>query len=138
GLRDGVRRGRGLRGCRGRPRLPDPPVPAVDRALPLGGLVQHRDHRRDGQPARSVHRRPPRVGGRVARRRLSQAVAQGADELLAARRDPPGAPGRPLREAHAVKWAVVAALAVLLALAAGPRSYTPTLLTPVFFYQFLC
>ena len=72
-LRGRLRRRRRLRGRGGRPRLAHPAVPARRRAVALGGLVQHRHHRRDGQPARRLRGRAPRLGRGVAGRGVPRA-----------------------------------------------------------------
>ena len=76
---------------------------------PSGGLtasvavVQHRHHRRDGEPARRLRGRAARLRRGVARRGVPRAVAQGARELLAAHRSssccgPPASSARAPRE----------------------------------------
>src|SRR6185436_11032972 len=103
--------------------------------------VQHRDHRRHGQPARRVHRRPARLRRGVPRRRLPAPLAQGAVQLLAADRHPALPPGRPLRQAHAMRtgrgWAAALAVAVLLALPLVLSGYAVTIFILIFFYAFL-
>src|SRR5206468_3857844 len=136
-LRGRVRHRRRLRGRRRRSGLLDPAVPAADRTLAVGDLVQRRDHRRHGQPGRRVRRRTAGVGRRVAGRRVPQAVAEGAVQLHAADRDPPVPAGGALRQARVMRWALLAALAVLLALPTVLSSYAVTLFILIFFYGFL-
>src|SRR4030095_1494266 len=136
-LRDPLRDRRRVRGCGRRAGLADPAISAADGALAVGGLVQHRDHRRHGRPPGALGRRAPGVAPRVAGRRVPQAVAQGAVQLLAPDRDPPLPARRPLRSPLGMRWALAGALVALVALPAVLSSYALTLFILIFFYGFL-
>jgi branched-chain amino acid transport system permease protein len=78
------------------------------------------------------------IGGRVAGRRLSQPLAQGARELLAAHPDPSLPARRSLRQARAMKWiGVVAATAVALVLPAVLGPYALAIAINVLFFAYL-
>src|SRR5262249_7930503 len=124
---------------------------ASDGTVALGDVVQHRDHRRHGQPAGRVHRRAAGLGGPGAGCGVSAPLAPGAGQLLAADRGPSGSPRRPVRQAQLMrrgrgepsqgsptqKVAAALALAVLLALPAVLSGYAVTIFILIFFYAFL-
>src|SRR4029453_2648102 len=87
--------------------------------------------------ARRLHRRPGRLGGGVAGRRLPQALAQGTVQLLAPDHHLALPAGGAVRQARPVKLLVVVALLVLLALPAVLSSYALTIFILILFYAFL-
>src|SRR6185295_2833145 len=118
--------------------FPHPALPARGRALAVGGVVQYRDHRRDGQPRGRVRGRAPGVGGGVPGCGVPGALHEGAGELLAPHRHPALPPRGSLRQARHMRGGGIAALLAVAMLAALPAvlsSYAVTVF--IFFFAYL-